>query len=98
MLVCSDWKCGYRVNLSFQTNARCPNCHKKLELRGEGDKRMFACICGYREKYDDFEKRRAKAGASKQAVQQYLHQQTRGEDAGNTAMADALAKWKESMK
>jgi len=94
MLVCSDRSCGYRKNVSFQTNARCPNCHKKLELRGEGDKRMFACVCGYREKYDEFEKRRSMAGASKNAVQQYLNQQKRDDDSGNTAMADALAKWK----
>ena len=94
MLVCSDRKCGYRVNLASQTNARCPNCHKKLELRGEGDKRLFACICGYREKYADFEKRREKAGAGKQAVQQYLSRQKNADDAENTAMADALAKWK----
>jgi DNA topoisomerase-3 len=94
MLVCSDRACGYRKNVSFQTNARCPNCHKKLELRGEGDKRMFACVCGYREKYDEFEKRRASAGAGKQAVQQYLSQQKREDDAGSSAMAEALAKWK----
>ena len=94
MLVCSDRACGYRKNVSFQTNARCPNCHKKLELRGEGDKRMLACVCGYREKYDEFEKRRASAGAGKSAVQQYLSQQRREEGGGNTAMADALARWK----
>ena len=97
MLVCSDRNCGYRLNLAFQTNARCPNCHKKLELRGEGDKRMFACVCGYREKYEEFEKRRAKAGASKQAVQQFLHEQKREESQVNTAMADALSKWKEGL-
>jgi len=95
MLVCSDRKCGYRVNLSFQTNARCPNCHKKLELRGEGDKRIYACVCGHREKYDEFEKRREQSGASKHAVQQYLGKQGKEEGAGNSAMADALAKWKQ---
>ena len=94
MLVCSDRACGYRKNVSFQTNARCPNCHKKLELRGEGDKRIFACVCGYREKYDEFEKRRASAGAGKQAVQQYMNQQKHEDGGGNTALADALAKWK----
>ncbi|MCL1848286.1 MAG: DNA topoisomerase III [Clostridiales bacterium] len=94
MLICSDRSCGYRKNVSFQTNARCPNCHKKLELRGEGEKRLFACVCGYREKYEEFEKRRAGAGASKQAVQQYMNQQKRDEGTANSAMAEALAKWK----
>ena len=55
--VCPDRECGYRKNVSMQTNARCPNCHKKLEMRGEGDKRTFYCICGHREKLSDFEKR-----------------------------------------
>lgn len=92
MLVCPDRECGYRRSLSQTTNARCPNCHKKMELRGEGEKQMFACVCGYREKLSDFKKRRANAGAGKRDVRKYLaNQDTCG---GNTAMADALAKWK----
>ena len=92
MLVCPDRKCGYRRSLSQTTNARCPNCHKKMELRGEGEKQMFACVCGYREKLTDFKKRRANAGAGKRDVRKYLANQDTG--GGNTAMADALAKWK----
>ena len=37
MLVCPDRECGYRKGVSVITNARCPNCHKKLEMRGEGE-------------------------------------------------------------
>lgn len=92
MLVCPDRECGYRRSLSQTTNARCPNCHKKMELRGEGEKQMFACVCGYREKLSDFKKRRANAGAGKRDVRKYLANQDTG--CGNTAMADALAKWK----
>ena len=92
MLVCPDRECGYRRSLSQTTNARCPNCHKKMELRGEGEKQMFACVCGYREKLTDFKKRRANAGAGKRDVRKYLANQDTG--GGNTAMADALAKWK----
>ena len=92
MLVCPDRECGYRRSLSQTTNARCPNCHKKMELRGEGEKQMFACVCGYREKLTDFKKRRANAGAGKRDVRRYLANQDTG--GGNTAMADALAKWK----
>lgn len=91
MLVCPDRECGYRRSLTQVTNARCPNCHKKMELRGEGDKQMFACVCGYREKLSDFKKRRASAGANKRDVRKYLANQDSG--SGNTAMADALAKW-----
>ena len=92
MLVCPDRECSYRRSLSQTTNARCPNCHKKMELRGEGEKQMFACVCGYREKLTDFKKRRANAGAGKRDVRKYLANQDTG--GGNTAMADALAKWK----
>lgn len=63
-----------------------------MELRGEGEKQMFACVCGYREKLSDFKKRRASAGAGKRDVRKYLANQDTG--GGNTAMADALAKWK----
>ncbi|MPL96384.1 DNA topoisomerase 3 [bioreactor metagenome] len=97
MLVCPDRECGYRKSVVIETNARCPNCHKKLELRGEGDKRMFTCICGYREKLSDFEKRRGGAGASKADVRNFLNNQA---DTGsaNSALAQQLAKWMENQK
>lgn len=90
MLVCQDRECGHRRNVSTLTNARCPNCKKKLELRGEGDGRIFVCKCGYREKLSAFEKRRANSGgkkADKRDVQKYLKKQ---EEPVNTALADAL--------
>ena len=40
MLVCSNPDCKHRESVSIITNARCPNCHKKLELVGKGDKQM----------------------------------------------------------
>ncbi len=93
MLVCPDRECGYRKSVSIQTNARCPNCHKKLEIRGEGEKRQFVCVCGHREKVSDFEKRRGEAGANKSDVRSYLEKQ-QPQTGGNFAMAEALAKWK----
>jgi DNA topoisomerase-3 len=92
MLVCPDRACGYRKSVSVETNARCPNCHKKLELRGEGEKRLFVCVCGHREKLSDFERRRVDAGAGKRDVQTFLGAHKR---AGNFALADQLARWKE---
>lgn len=97
MLVCPDRECGYRKSVVIETNARCPNCHKKLELRGEGDKRMFTCICGYREKLSDFEKRRGEAGASKADVRNFLNNQAETGSA-NSALAQQLAKWMENQK
>ncbi|CUH94778.1 DNA topoisomerase 3 [Propionispora sp. 2/2-37] len=95
MLVCQDRECGYRKGVSRTTNARCPNCHKKLELRGEGEARLFVCGCGYREKLSSFHERKQKEQdrASKRDVAAYLKQQKAGrEEPINTALADALAK------
>ena len=95
MLVCQDRDCGYRKGLSTVTNARCPNCHKKMELRGEGDKKMFACVCGYREKLSDFQKRREQAGAGKYDVMQYMkkQEQSQNKEEKNNPMADLLKDW-----
>ncbi len=94
MLVCQDRECGYRKSISVITNARCPECHKKLEMRGEGDKKAFFCICGYREKLTDFEKRKESAGAGKRDVAKYMQQQAKAKTASNP-LADQLAKWME---
>ena len=93
MRICPDRECGYRKSLSQQTNARCPNCHKKLELRGEGEKRVFFCVCGHRERLADFEKRRAVAGASKTDVSNYLRNQNKAAGGVNTSLASQLAMW-----
>ena len=93
MLVCQDRECGHRKNVSRVTNARCPQCHKKLELRGEGEGQIFACKCGYREKLSAFEARRKKESAGKvdkRTVQKYLKNQNKEEEPINTALADAL--------
>ena len=97
LLVCPDRECGYRKNVSMQSNARCPNCHKKMEIRGEGEKRSFFCACGHREKLADFEKRRAESGATKSDMRKYLESQ-QNETKANSALAEALAKWQEINK
>ena len=97
MLVCPDRECGYRKSVTQTTNARCPNCFKKMELRGEGENQMFACVCGYREKLSAFKERRESAGAGKRDVAKYMQQQKEDKPL-NTGMADQLAKWLESQK
>ncbi|MCX7921111.1 MAG: DNA topoisomerase III [Clostridia bacterium] len=92
MLVCQDRECRYRKMLSQTTNARCPECHKKLELRGEGEDKSFFCACGYREKLSAFNKRKSEQ-VSKKDVTKFLKQQDEGEPI-NSALAEALAKWK----
>ena len=97
MLICPDRECGYRKSLSIQTNARCPNCNKRMEMRGEGEKRLFVCICGHREKASDFEKRRETAGAGKNDVRRYMENQ-KNQAQGNYALASLMDKWKEKNK
>lgn len=99
MLVCQDRECGYRKGVAKLTNARCPNCHKKLELHGEGEGQIFICKCGYREKLAAFHERRQQEGnskVSKQDVARYLrNQKDDGGGLANPALAEALAKLKD---
>jgi DNA topoisomerase-3 len=92
MLVCPDRECGYRKGVSQVSNARCPECHKKMEIRGEGDNKSFYCTCGYREKLEAFQKRKGEQ-VNKKEVGKFLQQQETGEPI-NSAHADALAKWR----
>ena len=97
MLVCQDRECGHRETVSRTSNARCPVCHKKMNLNGTGDGQIFVCACGYKEKLSAFQERRKKegAGVSKKDVASYLNRQKQEEkESANFALADALAKWK----
>lgn len=97
MLVCQDRECGYRKTLSRTTNARCPQCHKKMELVGEGENQRFTCVCGYREKLSAFEKRKKESGGgvSKKDVSNYMNKMKKeAKEPVNNAFADALAKIK----
>jgi len=93
MHVCQDRECGYRKGIYKVTNARCPNCHKKLELRGQGEGQIFVCKCGHREKMSTFQERRKKnqnSKVSKRDVANYMKKQD--DNFSNNALADALAK------
>ena len=97
MLICQDRECGHRIGIAKTTNARCPTCHKRMELRGEGEGQIFACSCGYREKLSAFNKRRKKekSSISKREAARYIKSQEKAQDKPiNTALADALAKLK----
>lgn len=97
MLVCQDRECGHRKNVMRITNARCPQCKKKLDLYGEGEGQTFRCKCGYREKLSKFEERRKRetsGKADKRTVQNFLKQQDKEEQPINNALAEALKKLK----
>ena len=94
MLVCQDRECNTRKHLSTITNARCEQCHKRLEIMGEGERRTVVCACGYREKYDSFAKRKEaqRDQPSKKDVQNYIHKinSQNTKQVPNKAIADAL--------
>ena len=95
LLVCQDRECGHRETISRVTNARCPRCHKKMEMYVKGEEETFICVCGYKEKLSAFKSRREKegAGVNKKDVQRYLNQQKReAKEPLNNAFADAFAK------
>lgn len=97
MLVCQDRECGNRRSLSRATNARCPNCHKKLELIGQGDQKVFVCKCGYKESLSAFTKRREADGkkGGKNDYKEYLATQKKEkEKENNSPFADVLSKLK----
>ena len=100
MLVCQDRECGYRENVSMQSNARCPNCHKKLEIVGSGDKRLYVCKCGFREKYDRFNQqlKDKKQNMNKRETQAYLKKLQQEEPLANNAFAEAWAKAQQQEK
>ncbi|SFF02631.1 DNA topoisomerase III [Alteribacillus iranensis] len=94
--VCQDRSCGYIKNISKTTNARCPQCKKRMELRGEGEGQIFVCRCGHKEKVTTFNERRKREKqnkASKRDVNKYLKSQDK-EEMKNPALAEALAKLK----
>ena len=94
MLVCEDRECGYRETVSRTTNARCPKCHKRMEMLLKGKEETFVCQCGYKEKLSAFQARRAKegAGVNKRDVQRYLKkQQKEANEPVNNAFAQALS-------
>ena len=88
MLVCPDRDCGFRKNVSQSSNARCPQCKKKMEIRGEGENKSFFCTCGYREKMEAFKKRKGEK-VDKKEVSKFLNKQGTSEPI-NTSFADAL--------
>lgn len=95
MLVCQDRECGHKETISRHTNARCPVCHKKMDLVGKGDGQRFVCTCGHKEKLSSFEDRKKKEGkgASKKDVNNYLRKQAKeAKEPINNAFAEAFSK------
>lgn len=95
-LRCKNQSCNHKKNIYKNTNARCPNCKKRLKLYGEGEGQIFTCVCGHREKLSTFEKRRKKhqkSKVSKKDIDKYVNNQD--DEFVNNPFAEALSKLKE---
>ena len=95
-LRCKNQSCNHKKNVYKNTNARCPNCKKRLKLYGEGDGQTFTCVCGHREKLSTFEKRRKKhqkSKVSKKDINKYINNQDN--EFVNNPFAEVLSKLKE---
>lgn len=95
-LRCKNQSCNHKKNIYKNTNARCPNCKKRLKLYGEGEGQTFTCVCGHREKLSTFEKRRKKhqkSKVSKKDIDKYVNNQD--DEFVNNPFAEALSKLKE---
>jgi len=68
---------------------------KKLELRGQGDNKIFTCRCGHREKMSSFNarKKEAQKQGDRRDVQKFLAEQNKVKEAPS-ALAEALSKLK----
>ncbi|MEG0495582.1 MAG: DNA topoisomerase III [Eubacterium sp.] len=99
MLVCQDRSCGYRENVSKNTNVRCPECHVKLEIRGKDAGAIYFCKrCGFREKVTSFNKKHFDGGQknNKRDAQNYLRKiKNESKEITNNPFAEALAKLKD---
>lgn len=100
MHVCQDRQCGYKETISRTSNARCPKCHKRMEVIGTLENQTFICSCGHKEKINAFLERRKKEGAgiSKKEVGKYLSQIKKEQEPLNNAFAAAFSKIKEDTK
>lgn len=100
LLVCRNSECRYRKNVAKKTNARCPQCHKKMELRGEGEGKIFVCRCGFKEKWVQFQKRKDKQKqqtASRRDLQKYLKKGGHESELANPQLAEALKRLKDRL-
>ena len=81
------------------TNARCPECKKKLELRGQGEGKIYVCTganCNFREKASVFEKRFDKKGkVDKRETQRIMRKMKKeAEEVNDNPFAELLKNFK----
>lgn len=89
MLVCQDPTCKTKKNQQRTTNARCPNCKKKLTLYGTGKSATYRCVCGHTETQahmDERLKNKKTGKISKKDMKKYMQ----NDEVENNPFKDAL--------
>ncbi len=90
MLVCQDPSCKTKKNVQRKTNARCPNCKKKMTLFGRGKEAVYRCVCGHSETQAQMDKRmkeKSSGKVSRKEMKKYMGNQ---EEIDNNPFKDAL--------
>lgn len=90
MLVCQDPACKTKKNIQRKTNARCPNCKKKMTLFGKGKSAVYRCVCGHSETQEQMDKRmkeKTNGKVSQKEMKKYMGNQ---EEIDNNPFKDAL--------
>lgn len=90
MLVCQDPSCHTKKNIQRKTNARCPNCKKKMTLFGRGKEAVYRCVCGHTEtqvQMDQRLKNKNNGKVSKKDMKKYMNNH---DELDNNPFKDAL--------
>lgn len=90
MLVCQDPTCKTKKNVQRKTNARCPNCHKKITLFGRGKDAVYRCVCGHTESQTQMDKRHKNKKSDKINKKDMKKYMNKDEGIENNPFQDAL--------
>ncbi|MDN6671530.1 MAG: DNA topoisomerase 3, partial [Staphylococcus equorum] len=90
MLVCQDPTCKTKKNVQRKTNARCPNCHKKMTLFGRGKDAVYRCVCGHTESQTQMDKRHKNKKSDKINKKDMKKYMNKDEGIENNPFQDAL--------
>lgn len=90
MLVCQDPQCKTKKNVQRKTNARCPNCHKKMTLFGKGKDAVYRCVCGHTETQAQMDKRHKNKKSDKVNKKDLKKYMNKDEGLENNPFQDAL--------
>lgn len=90
MLVCQDPSCKTKKNIQRKTNARCPNCKKKMILFGKGKEAVYRCVCGHTETQAHMDKRMKDKTNGKISCRDMKKYMNNNEKVDNNPFKDAL--------